>query len=49
MATTDLKLDDPGSLPKPGPIGIPAFEDQVLQRAEAMVLEAVYEEDCRIK
>lgn len=21
MATTDLKLDDPGSLPKPGPIG----------------------------
>jgi len=21
MATTDLKLDEPGSLPKPGPIG----------------------------
>jgi hypothetical protein len=21
MATTDLKLDEPGSLPKPGPVG----------------------------
>ena len=28
------------------PIGIPAFEDKVLQRAVAMVLEAVYEQDC---
>ena len=27
------------------PIGIPTFEDKVLQRAVAMVLEAVYEED----
>jgi group II intron reverse transcriptase/maturase len=27
------------------PIGIPAFEDKVLQRAVAMVLEAVYEQD----
>src|SRR5262245_10092209 len=27
------------------PIGIPAFEDKVLQRAIAMVLEAVYEQD----
>src|SRR3990172_5790224 len=27
------------------PIGIPAFEDKVLQRAVAMVLEAVYERD----
>jgi RNA-directed DNA polymerase len=27
------------------PLGIPAFEDKVLQRAVAMVLEAVYEED----
>jgi group II intron reverse transcriptase/maturase len=27
------------------PIGIPAFEDKVLQRAAAMVLEAVYEQD----
>ena len=28
-----------------GPIGIPTFEDKVLQRAVAMVLEAVYEQD----
>jgi RNA-directed DNA polymerase len=27
------------------PIGIPAFEDKVLQRAVAMILEAVYEQD----
>jgi len=27
------------------PIGIPAFEDKVLQRAVVMVLEAIYEED----
>ena len=27
------------------PIGVPAFEDKVLQRAVAMVLEAVYEQD----
>lgn len=27
------------------PLGIPTFEDKVLQRAVAMVLEAVYEED----
>src|SRR5262249_35641080 len=27
------------------PIGIPTFEDKVLQRAVAMVLEAVYEQD----
>jgi group II intron reverse transcriptase/maturase len=27
------------------PIGIPAFQDKVLQRAVAMVLEAVYEQD----
>lgn len=37
-------------IPKPGskkkrPIGIPTFEDKVLQRAVAMVLEAVYEQD----
>jgi RNA-directed DNA polymerase len=30
---------------KTRPIGIPAFEDKVLQRAVAMVLGAVYEED----
>jgi group II intron reverse transcriptase/maturase len=29
----------------PRPIGIPTFEDKVLQRAAAMVLEAVYEQD----
>src|SRR5213079_3232593 len=27
------------------PIGIPAFEDKVLQRAVAMVLEVIYEQD----
>jgi group II intron reverse transcriptase/maturase len=37
-------------IPKAGgrklrPIGVPAFEDKVLQRAVAMVLEAVYEQD----
>ena len=30
---------------KTRPIGIPTFEDKVLQRAMAMVLEAVYEQD----
>lgn len=30
---------------KSRPIGIPTFEDKVLQRAVAMVLEAIYEED----
>lgn len=34
-----------GSGDKTRPIGIPAFEDKVLQRAVAMVLEAVYEQD----
>jgi group II intron reverse transcriptase/maturase len=39
-------------IPKPDgsktrPIGIPTFEDKVLQRAVAMVLEAVYEQDFR--
>lgn len=37
-------------IPKPGkrekrPIGIPTFEDKILQRAVTMVLEAVYEQD----
>jgi len=32
---------------KTRPIGIPSFEDKVLQRAVAMVLEAVYEQDFR--
>jgi RNA-directed DNA polymerase len=36
-----------GGRNKTRPIGIPTFEDKVLQRAEAMVLEAVYEQDFR--
>lgn len=36
------KGDDPT---KKRPIGVPTFEDKVLQRAVAMVLEAVYEQD----
>ena len=39
-----------GYVPKPGkrearPIGIPAFEDKVLQRSVAMILEPIYEQD----
>jgi RNA-directed DNA polymerase len=34
-----------GSGSQTRPIGIPSFEDKVLQRAVAMVLEAIYEED----
>ena len=34
-----------GSGSETRPIGIPTFEDKVLQRAVAMVLEAVYEQD----
>lgn len=34
-----------GSGSETRPIGIPSFEDKVLQRAVAMVLEAIYEED----
>ena len=34
-----------GSGSQTRPIGIPTFEDKVLQRAVAMVLEAVYEQD----
>ena len=34
-----------GSGPETRPIGIPTFEDKVLQRAVVMVLEAVYEQD----
>jgi len=30
---------------KTRPIGVPTFEDKVLQRAVAMVLEAIYEQD----
>ena len=35
----------PARRPKRGRIGIPTFEDKVLQRAVVMVLEAVYEQD----
>jgi RNA-directed DNA polymerase len=34
-----------GNSGKTRPIGIPCFEDKVLQRAASMVLEAVYEQD----
>ena len=34
-----------GSGAETRPLGIPTFEDKVLQRAVAMVLEAVYEQD----
>ena len=36
-----------GNGPKTRPIGVPGFEDKVLQRAAAMVLGAVYEQDFR--
>lgn len=34
-----------GTGPETRPIGIPTFEDKVLQRAVAMILEAIYEQD----
>jgi group II intron reverse transcriptase/maturase len=34
-----------GSTTETRPIGIPTFEDKVLQRAVAMILEAIYEQD----
>jgi group II intron reverse transcriptase/maturase len=34
-----------GTGPETRPIGIPTFEDKILQRAVAMILEAVYEQD----
>ena len=36
-----------GSGPETRPIGVPTFEDKVLQRAVTMVLEAIYEQDFR--
>ena len=34
-----------GSATETRPLGIPTFEDKVLQRAVVMVLEAIYEQD----
>ncbi len=36
-----------GSGPETRPIGVPTFEDKILQRAVAMILEAIYEQDFR--
>jgi group II intron reverse transcriptase/maturase len=36
-----------GSATETRPLGIPTFEDKVLQRAVVMVLEAIYEQDFR--
>src|SRR5262249_19747576 len=36
-----------GTGPETRPIGIPTFEDKVLQRAVALVLETIYEQDFR--
>jgi RNA-directed DNA polymerase len=36
-----------GSGPETRPLGVPTFEDKVLQRAVVMALEAVYEQDFR--
>lgn len=42
------RVDIPkGNGTKTRPIGIPTFEDKVLQRAVTMVLEAIYEQDFR--
>jgi RNA-directed DNA polymerase len=40
-------VDIPKGKGKTRPIGIPTFEDKVLQRAIAMVLEPIYEQDFR--
>ena len=40
-----VRIPKGGSTTETRPIGIPAFEDKVLQRAVVMVLEAIYEQD----
>jgi group II intron reverse transcriptase/maturase len=40
-----VRIPTAGSAPETRPLGIPTFEDKVLQRAVVMVLEAVYEQD----
>ena len=39
------RIPKPGSPTETRPLGLPTFEDKVLQRAVALVLEAVYEQD----
>ena len=40
-----VRIPKAGSRTETRPIGIPTFEDKVLQRAVVMVLEAIYEQD----
>lgn len=40
-----VQIPKPGSATETRPLGIPTFEDKVLQRAVVMVLEPIYEQD----
>lgn len=40
-----VRIPKPGSATETRPLGIPTFEDKVLQRAVVMVLEPIYEQD----
>lgn len=40
-------IPKPGTPPQTRPIGIPTLEDKILQRAVAMLLEPIYEQDFR--